>query len=471
MQPKKTIFYELNEVPRRIFEHFAKLPEMNALGRLAAHARKYETVAEDTGHLSPWITWPTLHRGVINEEHGISDFGMDLSHVNRELPPIWSLLKNAGKKVGVFGSLHSYPLPADANEYAFFVPDTFAAGPECFPQKYEAFQQFNISMVEQNALNVKSGIPLRGAVDFLRRAPGLGLRPATVGKIGKQLASERIIKDRIVRRRTSQTQIAFDFFLQALAADKPDASFFFTNHVASSMHRYWPALFPQDYEAGRFSEDWASQWAGEIPFAIREANSQLSDLMRFCDRNPGFQLVVTTSMGQAAVEDRKPVNTAVTISNLSRLMAAMGLAEGEWDRRPSMAPQYNVWVSEDARQRLVQKLGALDIGGHHIDVQDLGSGVLRLELKAENIDDLVVTFEGDKVDPGSFGFTNLHLQDAAGANAYHIPEGLMMIYDPQDLGERSEFESHRISTTEVAPSILQAFGVDRPGYMRAPQPL
>lgn len=469
MRTSKIIFYELNEVPRRVFEHFAESPQCPALGKLARRARKYETVSEDSGHLSPWITWPTLHRGVTNEQHEISDFGMDLSAVDRELPPIWSLLQKGGKKVGLFGSLHSYPMPADVEDYAFYVPDTFAAGPECFPKKYEPFQAFNISMVEQNALNVKRGLPLRNAASFLRSAPGLGLAPRTVAKIAGQLGSERVNKDRVVRRRTTQTQIAFDFFLKALREEKPDASFFFTNHVASSMHRYWPALFPQDYEAGSFADDWSRQWSGEIPFAIKEADDQIGRLMAFCEKSGDYQLVVTTSMGQAAVEDRAPVNTAVTINSLTRLLDQLGVERDAWTRRPSMAPQYNLQISGEAKRRFVQKLGAIDVNGHRIDVQDLGSGVLRLELKAENIDELQVTFEGQRVDPESFGIVNLHLQDAAGANAYHIPEGLLIVYDPQDHQIHDAFEQHKLSTTEVAPTLLQVFGVDRPGYMSAPQ--
>ncbi|WP_209349132.1 alkaline phosphatase family protein [Pontixanthobacter sp. CEM42] len=469
MRAAKTIFYELNEVPKRIFEHFAAMDGFDGLKRLQAHARKYVTVAEDTGHLSPWITWPTLHRGISNEEHEISDFGMDLSHVDREFPSIWRLLQRGGKKVGMFGSLHSYPLPEEVEDYAFYVPDTFAAGPECFPADFEAFQKFNLSMVQQNALNVNNKLPLLGAAEFLAKAPGLGLSGATVGKVAKQLASERVNKDRVVRRRTTQGQIAFDFFINAVRKNRPDAAFYFTNHVASSMHRYWPALFPQDYEQGRFAPEWSQQWGGEIPFAIKEADSQIRRLMDFCDKHSEYQLVVTSSMGQAAVDDRKPVNTAVTISSLSNLMSSLGLSDDEWSRRPSMAPQYNVLVADSARDRLKQKLGALNINGHHIVVDELGSGILRLELKAENLEALEVDFEGERIDPAAFGLKNLELQDAAGANAYHIPDGIMLIYDPAKLADNESFEEHRISTVEVAPSILKTFDIERPNYMASAQ--
>ena len=74
----------------------------------------------------------------------------------------------------------------------------------------------------------------------------------TFGKISNQIISERLNKDRLVRRRTSQVQLAFDFFFKELKSTNPDISFFFTNHVASSLHRYWPSIFPNDYEELKF---------------------------------------------------------------------------------------------------------------------------------------------------------------------------------------------------------------------------
>jgi hypothetical protein len=67
----KIILFELNEVPYKVIRHFCKLyPESN-LAKVLSKGRKYETYAEDQGHLSPWVTWPTLHRGVTNEKHFI----------------------------------------------------------------------------------------------------------------------------------------------------------------------------------------------------------------------------------------------------------------------------------------------------------------------------------------------------------------------------------------------------------------
>jgi len=461
---KRLIVYELNEVPFRIFDHFARTMPNSAFAKLRRGSCAYETFAEDSGHLSPWITWPTLHRGVTNEDHEISDFGQDLAPVNKEFPPVWELLNRAGVRVGVFGSLHTHPMPKDVSSYAFYVPDTFAAGPECFPKKFEAFQDFNLAMTGNNPSQVNKSIALKEAAAFLRAAPGLGLSGRTVGKVAGQLLFEQINSKRTVRRRTSQVQIAFDFYLKALKADKPDISFFFTNHVASSMHRYWPALFPGDYEALQFDDDWQADWSGEIPFTMRESAHHLGSLMRFVETNPNYMMCVATSMGQAAVQGKERVDRKVIITGLKRLMNKLGVPEDSWEKRPAMVPQYNLQISDEFRDSFKQNIGALTVNGRQIDVKDLGHGVIRIDFSMANQRSLEMEYRGQTVDPARFGFVNVDLQDAAGANAYHIPKGMFLTYDPAQI--RGQEARQSISTLEVAPTILRNFGVSVPNYLQ-----
>ena len=143
----KIILFELNEVPRRIIDYYRSVRPESWIANNFDKFKKYETFSENQGHLSPWNTWPTVHRGVSNDKHYISDFNQDLSEVDEEFPPIWNLLSKRGIKVGVFGSLHSYPLPADMTNYGFYVPDVFAAGSECFPENVELFQEINLELV------------------------------------------------------------------------------------------------------------------------------------------------------------------------------------------------------------------------------------------------------------------------------------------------------------------------------------
>ena len=422
------------------------------------------------GFLSPWITWPTLHRGVTNQQHEIYDFGQQLEQVNREFPPIWSLLADAGRKVGLFGSLHSYPVPRNLDNYAFYVPDTFAAGPECFPAKFESFQEFNLAMMDRSGRNVTRSIALRPAVKFLRAAPGLGLRARTTLDLGRQMAAEQLKKQRVVRRRTSQVQIAFDFFWKELNDTRPDAAFFFTNHVASSMHRYWPALFPDDYSQNRWSDAWRDIYKDEIFYTMVKADRQLSDLTRFVEANDDYALIVVSSMGQAAVEGVELRKRVLSIGDTVRFMSRLGLTAEEWSRRRNMIPLYTFAIAESAVARFRSAVYDLKVNGDPIGVREHEMGVFTVSVGHRNLEDdaIDVRLRNERVTLAELGLKNLHIQDEAGAYAYHIPDGSMIVFDPHEPARCGVTGRPTISTLEIAPTIMRNFGVDVPGYMQRP---
>jgi len=199
---RRFILFELNEVPLRVVRHFAGRKPGSSFAKVLARGRHWTTVTPDEGHLSPWITWPTLHRGVSSADHRIAALGQDVRAADRKFPPVWNVLANAGRRVGMFGSLHSYPPPDDLGPYDFYVPDTFAAGPEAKPAELAAFQQFNLHMVDRSGRNVSGELPVRQALPFLLRSLPAGIRPGTMAKIARQVASERIWRHRTARRRT-----------------------------------------------------------------------------------------------------------------------------------------------------------------------------------------------------------------------------------------------------------------------------
>ena len=464
---KKVLFYELNEVPRRVLDDFVFSHPRSALARVVGEGSLYQTVAEDQGVLSPWITWPTLHRGVSNEKHCISDFGQDLAEVNAEYPSFMDLLSRAGVKVGVFGSLHTYPLPENVRQYAFFVPDTFANGAECFPESLSVFQDFNLRMMDASGRNVERGILLGPATRFLAQAPRLGLRLDTAARLAGQLASERMNRARVGRRRTSQMQIAFDLFMHQLSTHRPDIATFFTNHVASSMHRYWPAKFPADYADSRLDASWRKTYAGEIDFTMQEADRQISRLISFVDRNPEYVLVIVTSMGQAAVDASIVVHHQLYITDMEQFMRALGVSEGGWAKHRAMLPRYIFRVSERFVGTFRNAAASIEINGAPLLVNELGSGIFQIKLGHENLtnEGTIVRLRGEVRPLAALGLANVAIQDETGSYAYHIPQGIMLVYDPGMRAGRGTYGGE-VSTREIAPTLLANFGVQRPGYMQ-----
>ena len=79
-------------------------------------------------------------------------------------------------------------------------------------------------------------------------------------------------------------------------------------------------------------------------------------------------------------------------------------------------------------------------------------------------DEIDVRDGSKKVDYREIGMRNALIEDETGSYAYHIPEGLMFVYDPSDSKNCCRSET-KMPTTEIAPMILKNFGVDVPAYM------
>ena len=461
---KKVVFYELNEVPRRVLMDYTTANPQSALAQIVRQSDFYETVTEDKGHLSPWITWPTLHRGVTNEKHTIQNFGQELAEVNQEYPNYTELLARAGVKVGVFGSLHTYPLPADISRYAFYVPDTFANGAECFPDALTCFQDFNLKMVDSSGRNVNKGLNIKAALPFLAKAPLLGVKLDTAYRLAKQIVSEKIWPSRVVRRRTSQMQLAFDLFMQQLDRHKPDLSTFFTNHVASSMHRYWPAKYPDDFQDLELTPEWHATYNAEIDFTMAEADRQLAKLLAFVKANRDYTLLIASSMGQAAVDRSTSVKTQLLITDLSKFMTAMGVSPSQWQPRRAMVPMYMVVIDDAIADIARANLSKLSIAGAPVEVTDLGNNVLQIFFQVENPDrsQLTVLLDGRVKELSDVGLGIIDIEDESGSYAYHIPEGILLVFDPSDPVAK---DCGQISTTKIAPAMLENFKIQPPAYM------
>jgi hypothetical protein len=460
------IVYELNEVPKKILDFYANSHPNSAFAYLRHHSKLFETKTADVGGLSPWITWPTMHRGVSNIEHEITDLGQNLNHVNEEFPNIHQILAKQGVKVGVFGCLQSYPLPKNLDNFGFYVPDTFAAGDECFPDNLTSFQAFNLSMVRLNARNVSKGIAVKDAVRFILKSKQLGLKLNTFMKLTNQIISERINSNRVVRRRTSQVEIAFDLYMKQVTDTNPDISFFFTNHLASSMHRYWPTIFPEDYEQGKFDKNWLNRWSNEIPHAVKVANYHLTRLINYCKSNDS-ELIVCSSMGQAAVINTTIKHKLVLITNIKNLLAYLGVKIADWEPRLSMAPQVVIMPKNLSVIDSLKKLKNIFLNGKNINFEITSTGEIRFDISLINQESLTIVDNGKKINNKEIGVDNVNLQDAAGSYAYHIQEGILLHYNPKKLLKKSSNDDWKlISALDFAPSLLNKFNKKIPSYMK-----
>ena len=470
---RKIIHYELNEVPLRIVDEFCEWQPDSALARLLPRCFQYESFAEDDGELSPWITWPSLHRGVSNKTHHIHNFGQDLEEADEAYPPIWKILAENGISTGVFGSLHTYPAPDNLSDYSFYLPDAFAQESKCAPEMLVPFQEFNLQMARGSARNVSTKMPWKATLDFAKGAPRIGLKAKTYLDVGRHLAAERAARWKTARRRTYQSVLAFDVFEKLLRQNKPAFATFFTNHVASSMHRYWAARFPDEYEHCAFDEDWRRTYGGEIEFAMGKASDFLARLVKFVDHHREYQLWLTTSMGQQATT-AEPLDTQLYITDRARFMAALGVSPGDWEELPAMLPRYTFALKNGKEAVFREAASKIAIQGKPMRVREEPGNRFFIKIGEFNLRDEpdAVTFDGSPIDLAQYGLDNVEIADRSNTTAYHIPQGSVLVYDPTrapDGGGKIKGGSRsQISILDVAPKMLENFAIPVPAYMKRP---
>ena len=373
---------------------------------------------------------------------------------------------------GFFGSIHSSHLPENVESYCFYVPDFFDDNVFAHPSYLKPFQQFNLGMTRRSARNVDAKIPADLLLQFARSAPRLGLSPDTLLALGKQILSERAEPRRKIRRRSLQSLLMGDVFIDQVRKHRPEFSTFYTNHVAAAMHRYWAATYPEDEEHRAMSDDWIRDYQDEIFAAMGIFDTILAKTKRYCDET-GTQLIIATSMGQGAVPHQE-TRQFVTLTNTEKFMAVLGFEPGQFRKRHAMVPCGGVVVPLELVPKLSQMLDQVSIDGKPFVKSDNEITPLSYGIHDEGFVSLFSYFESyageDRVMIGNrslsfeeagFGYT-AH-EDGVSVTAHHVPDGALIIYNPRTPISKASREV--VSTTEVAPAILQHFGLPVPDYM------
>jgi hypothetical protein len=462
----KVVLFELNEVPWRVILDHAERNPTGALARMLRRSDTYESVAEDRS-LSPWITWSTVHRGVDDGTHGIINLNQDLSECDRAHPTLWSLLRARGLSVGVFGSMHSHPVPADPRGVAFHVPDPFATDSATWPTSVQPFQEFNLVMSRASGRNVSTKVPWRSAVDFAAALPRLGISARTLASVAGQLVAERRDRSKTARRRTFQSVLGFDVFMRLLETRAPDFSTFFTNHVAATMHRFWAAAYPGDYAEYGYEDTWRRTYADEIAWAMQATDDMLAKLERWAAADPSREVWITTSMGQAATRADNQASTQLYLEDVDAFMRHFGLGAGDYAREPAMLPRVVIAVDPARASDVVARISDVVLApGQPLAIEPIGGGRFCLAMPViQNHHGTDAMVNGSPVPLHALGFRNVAIEDESGQTAYHIAEGALIVHRSGATNRVVPPKQH-ISTLEVAPMLLSRLGVRVPEYMR-----
>ena len=146
--------------------------------------------------------------------------------------------------------------------------------------------------------------------------------------------------------------------------------------------------------------------------------------------------------------------------------------ESAWQRRPAMLSQFNLVVEAAYADAFHAALDTVRVGGQPLTFKRSDNGFFSLDFGQPNLHDRpdAVTIAGQARPIASLGLEIVEIEDRSGTTAYHVPEGVLAVYDPARPpavnGSRPE-----VSVLEVAPTLLQTLGVEPPAYMARPKML
>ena len=460
-EKKSLILYELNEVPLKLIKKYISLKPKSAFAKLLKKGKLINTITYDKGELHPWTTWPTLHRGVNNDKHNIQFINQPLEK-SRKYPPLWDILQNNGHKIGIFGSLQSYP-PQIKKNVLFYLPDTFAPKPKAYPSKLRIFQEFNLKVCSENkaiSLDLSKEIYLKFIELLFKRV----LSIKVILKVLIHVLREKLNPKYKIRRSLIQPILGFDLFYKSLNKFEPNFTTFFTNHVAGIIHRYWRDLFPEDFPENKL-HDLDNFKRESVIKAMDIADIQINKLIKYCDKN-SYNLWITSSMGQ---EKRKEISPSVDmqIFDLKLFLKSLNLSPKYYRENPAMQPDVCIKCahSEDEK-KLIKAISFIrDNDNNQIIFKRYQSQDKVVNLSINVSDDLqknkIIKIKNKIINPENIGIKFFNRDPGT---AYHTPKGVLIMYGPE--ASRFHIKEDMLDTTKIAPMILKLFGIKSPKYMK-----
>jgi hypothetical protein len=454
----RVLLIELNEITWELIELFmaqGKAPNFAALTQ--AGVRGAPMSVDLPPQLDPWITWTTLYTGRTQEAHNV--FFLEQPPETIRAKRLWEICAEAGLSVGVFGSVCSWP-PQKVK--GFYVPNTFAPDSATFPEALRPIQDLNLTYTRAIRLPAEQD-SVMFKLKLGAKLAKLGLRPATLARLGRQLAVERRQPHLRWRRVALQPLVNCDFFSKLYRRSRPAFATFHSNHVAHYMHTYWKAFQPERFPQETPPEE-VRKYGGAIEHGYRIADELLGRIRRLLD--PETTLVVASSMGQKpyvnGLQHGRPINQLRSPDKLLELLKLKGRVRA----LPTMSDQFNLYADSPADlQRALTLLERAYIG-------QPGKPLFRVYQVENSVTVNLKWYDGapenarcyfpDLGEDVAVNYSDLVYNSDVVKSGTHDPRGTLLLYGR---GVRPGVQIAQCNNLDIAPTLLTLLGLPVPEEM------
>ena len=459
-QARKVVLVELNEITWRIIDPLLKEGALPALADLIRNGAKATPVApENPPDLDPWISWMTVYTGRPPEEHGVKFLEQPPDTVKG--PKIWDLAADAGKSVGVFGSIMSWPPRQDVK--GFWVPGTFSPSAETFPADLRPIQDMNLMYTR--AHNPLVDEPRPGKVGLLMKLRKLGLRVGTLARAASFMVRKKLGKAKDWEKVSLQPLVNLDFFAALWKKHRPDFATFHSNHAAHYMHRYWRSFDPTPF-LKKPSADEVKNYGGALRFGYTVADELVRRIAR--EVGPDTTLVIASGLGQQPYvsEEFRDGRSVVRMNDIAQVLDLIGV-KGRCKPYSVMAPQWNIEFADPAVQaeavRGLKEAYLKEPGNPLFACTEAGNTIVinilqKLPRPLDPNADCVFPTTGKRVKLGEL----VAEKDPTPKQGYHDKPGVLIMAGP---GVRKGASVGECSTLDLAPTMLALLGLPAPSHM------
>lgn len=278
-----------------------KMPNLKRLMEEGA----YGVLHSDSPTISPRI-WTTIFTGKQSCKHGVEFFASTSSMVRQKR--LWDIFSEKGLKVGVFGSLVTWP-PYPIN--GFMIPSIFSLGPETYPEEYSPLQEIAVSERKKVHKGEKKRLieHLMANMDKRKRLKSIGVTPETLRMVLGYILKEKVLRlrprDRYWQKASLHLRMTVDVFLNLYKRFQPDFVTFH-NHLCDAVsHRYWDCYEPQNFEG--VSPNDIRKYGGVIPATYILTDNMLGRILSHLD--PETTVIICSDHGAKAIPNTlKPYN-------------------------------------------------------------------------------------------------------------------------------------------------------------------
>ncbi|SHK29783.1 hypothetical protein SAMN05443637_104283 [Pseudonocardia thermophila] len=447
----RTILIEFNELSPRLLDRFIAEGHLPAFRAFRDSSVVFTTDAgEDPPALEPWIQWVTVHSGLPYSEHQVFALGDGRRKLTK--PLLGDVLARAGVPVGIFSSMNTNYLrrPGDAG---YVVPDPWDVDGVAYPQSLQPFYETVSAAVQESSRDALPGpAQLAKFGLFLVRN---GLRPATVKQAIAQLVNEKRTGGGRWKRATVLDALNYDVFRALNKRFDVRFATFFSNSTAHYQHYYW-----RDLEPELFTEPGDGTYAEAVLHGYESMDRLLAKIMA---DYPDALLILATALSQEPWTDTE--KRTYRPRDFAELLAFARVSGGV--AKPMMAEQFVVALpGEQAAIRAEEQLRAL--------VTDGGEPVLKVDRDGDQLQvgaRRAAAADGAVVINPETGARRRHDElfyaIHTTRSGRHHRDGALWFRT----GEHRVVPG-RVPLTDIAPTILEHFGVPQPEHMKGkPLPL